>query len=294
MHDHPAGFRRMGQGRVSSAICMIVRNERRDIAEWIAYHGLLGFDAQIIFDHCSDDGTGVILAQAARCYDIRIHNWTDHSKQSQVHAYDAALAAYGREFDWICFLDSDEFLVLPDEQRVNQFLAAHDDYAGIALPWAIYGAGGHDDYPPGLVIESFQHRAASDFFPARHVKSLVRPVLARRCLNPHCFDLAGGRAGSYCLPGGAPAQWLPAPEHGGILPGFLAFPPDYGGARVNHYFTRSRAHWLAKLRRGYPSDVAVRRMEEFADYDRNEVHDPVLLPWAGAVRQGVARIMRPL
>ena len=51
--------------------------------------------------------------------------------------------------------------------------------------------------------------------------------------------------------------------------------PDYGVARVNHYFTRSRAHWMAKMRRGYPSDIAIRKLAEFDTYNRNDVLDPM-------------------
>ena len=61
-------------------------------------------------------------------------------------------------------------------------------------------------------------------------------------------------------------------------------------AGVNHYFTRSKAHWLAKLRRGYPSDVAVRTLAEFDEYDRNEVDDPICLALSAcAARGGVWR-----
>ena len=123
------------------------------------------------------------------------------------------------------------------------------------------------------MLDAFTRRAGEKFFAARHVKSIIRPGFAARCLNPHCFDLRGDRLGSYCDPSGARMEWWPAPERGGILPGVSQEPPDYGVCRINHYFTRSRAHWAAKLRRGYPSDVAIRRMAEFDEYDRNDVED---------------------
>lgn len=279
---------------MKSAICLIVRNEVRDIAEWIAFHALAGFDTQIIFDNRSDDGTAAIVKTAAGLHDIRYHDWPDSSGRSQVLAYEAACTAYALEFDWIAFIDSDEFLIPAEREPINAMLARFDGWSGIGVPWAIYGADGHDDFPPGLVLESFCRRASEHFFPCRHVKSIVRPGFVTRCLNPHCFDLRGDRLGSYADTRGRTMQWWPAPEHGGILPGVTLDLPDYGVLRVNHYFTRSRAHWAAKVKRGYPSDVAIRRMAEFVEYDRNEVEDRIADRYGPELRAEVARIRAAL
>jgi glycosyltransferase involved in cell wall biosynthesis len=275
---------------VKSAVCLIVRNEARDIAEWIAFHALAGFDTQIIFDNRSDDGTTEIIKAASTLHDIRYHLWTDSSTGSQVAAYTAACEAYRPEFDWIAFVDSDEFVVLPNGQSINSFLDRFTGWSAIALNWAIYGSDGHQDFPDGLVLDSFTRRAPADFFAVRHVKSIIRPSFAARCLNPHCFDMRGNTLGSYADAQARPMQWWPAPELGGIAPGLSLEMPDYSLARINHYFTRSRAHWLAKLKRGYPSDVAIRKIEEFDIYDRNDVEDPIARRILPALRLEVARL----
>jgi len=273
---------------MKTAICLIVRNDARDIQEWIAFHALAGFDTQIIFDNASDDGTAALIQAAARQYDIRFHDWRDRGAASQVRAYEAACAAYKLEFDWIAFLDSDEFFITADGAKVNEFLARYEGWSALAVNWAVYGANGHVDYPQGLVTESFTRRAAPDFFPARHVKSIIRPRLARACPNPHYFDMAEDIDGHYCDPSGRYMLWLRARESpDGVRRGVSRALPDYSVCRVNHYFTRSRAHWLAKLRRGYPEDVAIRKLEEFDLYDRNEVADPVALRGLAGVRAAV-------
>ncbi len=275
---------------MKSAICLIVRNEVRDIAEWIAFHALAGFDTQIIFDNLSDDGTGEVIKAAGRLHDVRYHRWDNTTQSSQPAAYEAACAAYKLEFDWIAFVDSDEFLMLTHGGTVNLFLDRFTEWSGIALHWAIYGADGHEDFPEGLVLESFLRRAPPPFLPARHVKSIVRPGFVNRCLNPHCFDLRGHRLGSYADAQGRSMAWWPAPELGGILPGLSMAPPDYSVARINHYFTRSRAHWAAKLRRGYPSDVAIRKAAEFDTYNRNEVEDRTACRYVPNLRPMIADI----
>jgi glycosyltransferase involved in cell wall biosynthesis len=276
---------------LKSAVCLIVRNEVRDIEEWIAFHALAGFDSQIIFDNGSIDGTAALIKAAASTYDIRFHDWTNRSARSQVLAYEAACEAYKLEFDWIAFIDSDEFLVTAGGESVNTFLARFDGFSAVAVNWAIYGADGHDDWPAGLVVESFGRRAEASFFPARHVKSIIRPRLAVNCLNPHYFTMREDTDGHYCDTHGRYMLWLRAPEApGGVMRGVSRALPDYSACRVNHYFTRSRAHFRAKLQRGYPSDVAIRRLEEFDEYDRNEVADPIAMRDLSALKAAVARL----
>jgi glycosyltransferase involved in cell wall biosynthesis len=270
---------------------MIVRNEARDIQEWIAFHALAGFDSQIIFDNASTDGTDTVIQAAAAHFDVRFHAWPNRTQQSQVAAYDAAIAAYKLEFDWIAFLDSDEFFITADAIPANQFLERFEGWSAVALNWAVYGANGHLDFPPALVTESFTRRADESFFPARHVKTILRPQLAVRCRNPHYFEMQEFMDGTYCDPAGQHMLWLRAPEvPGGVMRGVSRARPDYSAARINHYFTRSRAHWLAKLARGYPSDVAVRKMAEFDEYNRNEVLDECALRYGPALRDAIERL----
>lgn len=276
---------------MKTAVCLIVRNEVESIQEWIAFHALAGFDTQIIFDNGSEDGTAALIQQAARHYDIRFHDWQNRSAASQTLAYEAACQAYRLEFDWIAFIDSDEYFVTEEDLPVNTLLARYDGWAAVAVNWAIYGANGHETAPDGLIVEAYTRRAEADFFPNRHVKSIIRPRLAQGFPNPHYFTMAEDIDGHYCDPSGAYMLWLRAPEApGGTMRGMSRALPDWSVCRVNHYFTRSRAHWQAKLRRGYPADFVQRSAEEFTLYDRNEALDPIAARRAAAVREAVLRL----
>ena len=105
------------------------------------------------------------------------------------------------------------------------------------------------------------------------------------CENPHWFLLDA----PYVDAAGQALRWLHEPA-GHAVRGLTERVPDYTHCRVNHYFTRSRAHWAEKVRRGYPAEIAVRKIEEFDYYDRNEVLDPVAARWTPAVRSWVAAI----
>ena len=267
-----------------TAVCMNVRNEARDIAEWMAFHAEVGFGTQIIFDNDSTDATRHIIQAAARTMDIRYHHWGQSNHTYQIDAYFTACHIYRHDFDWIAFLDSDEFLVLTAPQPIGEFLVPFGPFGGIAINWAIYGSNGHDSYPDGLLTETFTRRSPAAFFPNRHIKSIVQPKAVMGCENPHWFVLDA----PYCDAAGRPMAWL---ENAGRFHHALsAHEPDYAQCRINHYFTRSRAHWIEKVRRGYPADIAIRKLEEFDEYDRNEVLDPIALRHAPAVRERVAAI----
>jgi glycosyltransferase involved in cell wall biosynthesis len=276
---------------MKSAICLIVRNEAAHIQEWIAFHALAGFDTQIIFDNASDDGTQALIHRAARHHDIRFHDWPNRTAQSQALAYEAACQAYRLEFDWIAFLDSDEFLVPAEPIPINTLLARYEGWSAIAVNWAIYGANHHEAAPDGLVVENFTARAPADFFPNRHVKSIIRPRLAVRCPNPHYFEMREDIDGHYCDTHGSYMLWHRAPESpDGVRRGVSRAEADYSVMRVNHYFTRSRAHWAAKLRRGYPSDVELRKTQEFDIYNRNDIADPIATRNAAELHAAIATL----
>ncbi len=266
------------------AACLIVKDEARDIAEWIAYHGAIGVDTFLVYDNGSLDGTQAVLRAAAGVYDIRLTPWRTAAVNAQVQAYQHAIRTNRTEFDWIAFIDSDEFIVLHQPHTLRSLSDTAASVIGIN--WAMFGSNGHAHLPTGLVIESFTRRSVPWFPPNRHVKCLVRPGADPVALNPHAFDVAG----PAIRPGGAPLEWQ-CDAHGNLLPGLSADPPDYTIAQVNHYFTRSRAHWALKTARGYPNPASRPKLREFDVYDRNDVLDQSALEIVSAVRARRSQIL---
>ena len=248
---------------MKSAVCMIVKNEARDVAEWIAYHLAVGFDSVIIFDNLSTDNTAAVIAAFAPFHDVRCIDWPITTAVYQMQAYDHAVAQFRHEFDWICFIDSDEFLVPRRDDGVKTFLEAFTDQAAIAINWAVFGSSGHMRQPDGLIVEQFLRRSENTFSINRHVKSFVRPTQVISSANPHYFNVSG----AYVTDSRKAVEWQ--------TPGITAAQPDYEFMQVNHYFVKSLEQWQRKIQRGY-HDLE-RSGAEFAAYDRNEVEDAAAL-----------------
>lgn len=255
------------------AACLYVRDDVADIAEWLAFHHVVGFDHILVFDNRSRDGTPLVVRRAAAHASITLIPWPVTDRRAQLLAYRAGLVLL-RRFDWVAFLDSDEFLTPTGEASIKDVLQSLHAASGVAVNWAIFGSSGHDDAPDGLVIDAYRRRSPDGFDDNRVVKSIVRPRGARP-LNPHAFAVPG----PYVRPNGAALTW----ERQALT----AAAPDYGLLQVSHYFTRSRSHWRRKMARGY-RDI-LRPQEAFAQYDRNEVEDLSTARFAPAVHAELLR-----
>lgn len=258
---------------MKAAVCLIVKNEEKDIMEWISYYNLIGFDCQIIFDNKSSDKTANLIKDSAKKINIIYKYFPNDKHKCQNDAYEEAIKEYKTEFDWMAFFDSDEFFAINDGTPLKIWLENFQDASAIGVNWAIYGSSGHTDFPPGLVTENFLRRAPQDFGDNKHVKSIVRPERVLRCLNPHAFELEAAWSDGYRDTANRKIEWLVLPETGASLPGVVAGNADWSTARVNHYFTRSFDHWKRKLERGYFDEDALRKIEQFKHFDRNDVID---------------------
>lgn len=263
-----------------AAVCAIVKDEGPIIGEWLSYHLALGFDAAIVLDNDSTDGTSAIVAAAAHEFDVRARRVQRDAVgyDTQENAYVAACRDFGAEFDWIAFVDADEFIAPTRDGSIKDLLARLEAHHAVCLNWLMFGSAGHLTQPDDLVIEAFRTCAPMDFDPNRHVKSIVRPGNVLGPFNPHVFEVHH----PYVDALGRAVTW-------GEVPGLTRTMPGDAAWFVHHYFVQSRARWSAKLARGY-MDETVRRETDFAAYDRNEVLNETALRFSAPTKANLARI----
>jgi hypothetical protein len=201
--------------------------------------------------------------------------WPFEHNDSQMACYHDCIDRFGRDVDWLAFIDSDEFLLnarhnlAPPEYTIQHLLLRIGIASSIVLNWACFGSGGFIQRQQGLVTASYIWRASDDFQPNQHVKCIVRPRKFLGASNPHFFLVQG----ETVRPDGYPVVWQSE--------GITAPPAFLSGWRVNHYFTRSQTHWQAKIARGYRH--ASRPIAEFDLYDRNDVKDDTALRFAAPI-----------
>lgn len=216
------------------AICAVFKNEAPFLLEWIAYHRAIGFDGFVLYDNDSTDGGADLVRRSAVGGMVKILHWP--RRPGQLPAYRHFIYNFAADFDWVAFLDIDEFLLPARGDGIRGLLPAWRDFSAVVMHWRVFGSSGWESRPEGLVIENYVMRSPDALPVNRHIKSLVRCAeLLDVTENPHEFQVAG----PVCDTAGRPAEMV------GIRNAVC-----HENLVVNHYMTRSRQDWMAKIRRG--------------------------------------------
>jgi hypothetical protein len=250
---------------VELAVCAIFRDEAPYLAEWIAFHRLVGVERFYLYDNRSTDDWRAALAPELAEGVAEVIDWP-HDR-GQLSAYADCLDRHRTDTRWIAFIDIDEFLFSPTGRSLPDVLRAFRSWPGVAVCSRYFGFGGQDEPPDGLVTESYLMRAADAFEPNTWVKSIVFPRVTKGPADiPHHFLYRYSRSA--------------AGEDGAPVVGADRIPPTADLLRINHYYTRSRAEYANKL--VAPSGWGARAEHLRAADPRlppDDVRDELILRW---------------
>ena len=262
-----------------SAICMIVKDEIDEIPQWIIHHRHVGFDCIIIYGNAATDGSRELIDAMSPIFNIEHVQWpTPGGRPVTKEVYADCLARFSSRFDWIAFLDADEYLIPADpEARIADLLDQNQERAALGINWLIFGSGNTANTRGRTTLESFTRRAVDQFSANRNVKSIVRTDRVTESFNPHVFLVDG----AYFDLNNEPIEW--AAEGLGVVRDNKVV---VGSWRIHHYMIRSLDHWRRRLIRG--NDPKGAEWDEvFRHHDRNEQDDFTAMPWAARLRQAM-------
>ena len=125
---------------MKTAICAIAKNENNYIKEWCDYHLELGFDKIYVFDN--NDNNGERISDAVSCDSVVIDN-RFRGKNDRMHQGDAYISFYrekSKYYDWVAFIDIDEFIYLEKHKNISDFLSENffENPDGVKLCWKCY------------------------------------------------------------------------------------------------------------------------------------------------------------
>jgi hypothetical protein len=222
--------REAGSGK-GTALCCRIRDEALYLDEFIEYYLAAGVDHFFFYEKLSRDHYREVLARwIAAGVATLFDNWP-HVPVSPTAEEDCVLRCAGR-FEWIGFIDADEFVVIGDGGGIGEFLAEYEKYPAVALHWYMYGSNGHRSRPEGPVIAEYTRREPA---PNQHVKCFVRPSLVACYRNSHSWYYRGMRCAVNEVRKG--------------VRGSFAFPPTATRAWINHYHHKSDQDYFEKAAR---------------------------------------------
>jgi tetratricopeptide (TPR) repeat protein len=237
------GTKAQGSGLVTICLGAILKDEDSFVEEWVAYHRLLGVDQFYLYDNDPRQPLKHILAQHAAYVTVRPwliehddRNYPGRNKQLKAYAHCVECGA--DQFDWIAFIDGDEFIALEQHDNLKAFLSDFAGYDAIALNWHVFGHNGYYEDPSGLIIESLTRRMKE---PRAQTKSITRPRAIASIDSAHRCELKPGRK---CVDANK------RPYRDDLYPGKTQI------AHINHYQCRSFANWMCKPDRGEAGALA--------------------------------------
>jgi hypothetical protein len=241
----------------------------------------MGFQDIFVADNDSDDGTWELLQALEKLGYLKCFRFPNPPEQRpQLPAYAEVMNRFGKDVDWMAFIDADEFVWPTNGERTAipslAGLAARPEVGAIVLNWAIHGSSWHTNHAAGLVTERFQRCAPRRFTPNHHYKTVLRTAAWSGAFkNPHLARLEAPWQTTHVT--GAPV--LPHPRHGAGLSSEVV----WDILRLNHYAVKSRQEFDERKRpkRSAAHLSRVKGDAYFTGHDRNDAPAPVP-EWAHA------------
>ncbi len=259
------------------ALCTIQRDRSPWLKEWFAFHYLMGVRKFYFFAHKCTDNTPQVIAELQQHFDISAFQMPDDVATPQLAAYQYTYQNFSHEFDWVGFIDGDEFLFPTEAEDIRSVLEdyAYQKMSALAVYWACFGSSGHVDEPEGLVTENYRMRPPLDFADNRHVKSIVlgrQPTTFKILTNSHLFGTLNGTFDEQMRP---------------VTAGVSDHQPSYNKLRINHYCCQSLEYFRTfKKGSGAPDSNPhlIRPDSWWEKYDRNDESDDSLIRFASRLR----------
>ncbi len=178
------------------AICLIVKNQHKDIREWLQYHQWLGVGKVYMFDNNSSRPLASRIPDFLQSGFVEYQYFTgklgDPTKfvtTKQYWAYDQCMHRFGKQHRWLALIDSDEFIVLHDtsyNNNINTFMRQYEEYGALAVNWVLMGSSGIKKHPAQGALVSYTACMPTNHEECRHVKIIANTkFLAAPSSNPH-------------------------------------------------------------------------------------------------------------
>lgn len=172
------------------AIGCIIKQEEKYIKEWVEHYINLGFDKIFIIDNNDTYNPELygILEDYIRRDLVEVITDFIGLKNAQTKSYTKLFRQRRHEFEWIAFLDSDEFLEFEDPTlTIHDFvnLPQFQNFNMIRLNWKVYNDSDiieikDDNYS----VKRFTQFSRLDSY---EVKSIIKTSLLARPIQAHGF-----------------------------------------------------------------------------------------------------------
>ena len=261
------------------AITAILKNEAPYIKEWIDYHILAGVEHFYLYNNDSEDNLQEVLQPYI---EKNIVDYTElPGKCAQLLSYNDAIKKHKYDCRYMAFIDADEYLYPQSDKSITEIIDeifSDKSYAaGLAVHWRIFGSSGLEKADLNKnVTERFVYRTSDDFgmdtgqAGNAHIKTIANPRCIKYYFTSHISVYFDGKCTIN--------------EKGNHVPSCFDASPAFDKIVINHYSTKSKEEFAAKINRGFGDHFAFidcpRTMKSLYDLDEHSnVYDDGILKY---------------
>ena len=201
------------------ALVCVAKWEDYYLDEWLEYNNKLGFDKIIMYqnDWRTDIEKPYLIKEVC------------DGRSIQVPLYNQVLRT-NTEYDWIAFIDCDEFIVLKKHNNIKDFINEYKDRTNIiSLNWYFHGNMGIEKRTCNSLLKMFPKRNKD---VNEHIKVIVNTRTNQQMMLPHnCFNPSMDTNGNT----------FTGPFHPNG-------PTDV--AYISHFHNKTKEDWEIRCRRG--------------------------------------------
>lgn len=160
--------------------------DENNIFEWVVHHLNLGFSHIFIFDHKSTNRIRDTLKTLISIKTVTVQEREIIVKKDLV--LEAHVYAIQNSFDWMIYLDADEFLVLNYVDNVADLLVDYSTYDQVGVNWLLFGTNYLNSFPGGTLLENYTR---CDTELNKHIKTFININLVSNLslVNLHCAHM---------------------------------------------------------------------------------------------------------
>lgn len=230
-------------------LCCIGKNENRYVREFVEYYKKIGITKIRLYDNNDPDGEHFeeVIGDYIDDGFVEVIDYRGR-KVCQLQAYSDCYSLKKYEYEWITFVDMDEYITLEKHKTIQEYLSQEkfSNYEIIKLCWLCYGDSGLIEYDNRPLQERFTQPAPLDAklyynFPQNcSAKAIVRGGLNEIVWHDPHVPHAQVR---YCNAEGG--------DDG------LGFNTKmlYNEAYIKHYTTKTAVEFLQKIKHGAPDRI---------------------------------------
>lgn len=242
---------------MKTAICTLIKDEHRYLEEWITHNLDLGVDEIHLFEdqgsksHCEicEKYSAVVLHPYKEVEDLF---GEERASNRQTILYEWFAKKYKGVFDWVMYIDIDEFVMMAPGYTLKKLCEEFEPYCGIYLRWKMFGASGHIKRPCGSVVESYTTPCVD--YPQGELEYSFKSVV-----NINRFE---GMKNLHKVINGRTTDYKTTPYEGA-----------FEKAWINHYFTKSWEDWKERIFDRGSAMPGHRVLANFFDYNADMEHN---------------------